>query len=62
MKIIGIDPGLSGAIAILDNNKVLNIFDISRDAFSLEQVKDHNFLKKDIVLKKLEILFKKIDK
>ena len=28
MKIIGIDPGLSGAIAILDNNKVLNIFDI----------------------------------
>ena len=28
MKIIGIDPGLSGAIAILDNAKVLNIFDI----------------------------------
>ena len=28
MKIIGIDPGLSGAIAVLDNNKVLNIFDI----------------------------------
>jgi len=28
MKIIGIDPGLSGAIAILKNNKVLNIFDI----------------------------------
>ena len=28
MKIIGIDPGLSGAIAILNNNKVLNIFDI----------------------------------
>ena len=28
MKIIGIDPGLSGAIAILENNKVLNIFDI----------------------------------
>ncbi len=42
--------------------KVLNIFDISKDAFSFEQVKDHNFLKKDIVLKKLEILFKKIDK
>ena len=42
--------------------KVLNIFDISKDAFSLEQVKDHNFLKEDIVLKKLEILFKKIDK
>ena len=28
MKIIGIDPGLSGAIAILENNKVLAIFDI----------------------------------
>ena len=28
MRIIGIDPGLSGAIAILENNKVLNIFDI----------------------------------
>ena len=28
MKIIGIDPGLSGAIAVLENKKVLNIFDI----------------------------------
>ena len=28
MKIIGIDPGLSGAIAILENNKVLRIFDM----------------------------------
>ena len=28
MKIIGIDPGLSGAIAILKNNKVLNIFEM----------------------------------
>ena len=28
MKIIGIDPGLSGAIAILENNKVLEIYDI----------------------------------
>ena len=28
MKIIGIDPGLSGAIAVLENNKVLKIFDI----------------------------------
>ena len=28
MKIIGIDPGLSGAIAVLENNQVLNIFDI----------------------------------
>ena len=28
MKIIGIDPGLSGAIAVLENNKVLNLFDM----------------------------------
>jgi len=28
MKIIGIDPGLSGGIAILEKNKVLNIFDM----------------------------------
>jgi|TARA_B100001059_G_scaffold170893_1_gene170939 crossover junction endodeoxyribonuclease RuvC len=28
MKIIGIDPGLSGALAVLENNKVLNIFDM----------------------------------
>ena len=28
MRIIGIDPGLSGAIAILENKKVLNIFDM----------------------------------
>ena len=28
MKIIGIDPGLSGAIAVLKNNKVLKVFDM----------------------------------
>ena len=28
MKIIGIDPGLSGGIAILNDKKVLNIFDM----------------------------------
>ena len=28
MKIIGIDPGLSGALAVLNNNKVINIFDM----------------------------------
>ena len=28
MKIIGIDPGLSGAIAVLENNKVLKLFDV----------------------------------
>ena len=28
MKIIGIDPGLNGAIAILEDNKVLDILDM----------------------------------
>ena len=28
MRVVGIDPGLSGAIAILDEKKVLNIFDM----------------------------------
>ena len=28
MKIIGIDPGLSGGIAVLENNKVKKIFDM----------------------------------
>ena len=28
MKIIGIDPGLTGAIAVLKNSKVLNVFDM----------------------------------
>ncbi len=28
MKIVGIDPGLNGGIAILENNKVLRLFDM----------------------------------
>ena len=28
MRIIGIDPGLSGGIAILENNKIEKIFDM----------------------------------
>jgi crossover junction endodeoxyribonuclease RuvC len=28
MRIIGIDPGLSGGIAILDNSKVIELFDM----------------------------------
>ena len=28
MRIIGIDPGLSGAIAILEDNKVIELFDM----------------------------------
>ena len=28
MRVIGIDPGLSGAIAVLDGKKVLGLFDM----------------------------------
>ena len=28
MKVLGIDPGLSGAIAILEDNKVISLFDM----------------------------------
>ena len=28
MRIIGVDPGLTGAIAILDGNKVINLFEM----------------------------------
>ena len=60
MKIIGIDPGLSGGIAILENNKVLNIFDMpvmpegkknKRQLNSAQLVK----LLKDNILKNEEI-------
>ena len=28
MKVVGIDPGLSGAIAIIENKKVLGLFEM----------------------------------
>ena len=31
MKILGIDPGLSGAIAILENKKVISLFDMPEE-------------------------------
>ena len=40
MKIIGIDPGLSGAIAILENNKVLNIFGMPVMSEGKKKIKD----------------------
>ena len=61
MKIIGIDPGLSGAIAVLENNKVLSIFDMpvmpegkknKRQLNSAQLVK----LLKDNILKNEEVL------
>ena len=40
MKIIGIDPGLSGAIAILENNKVIN-FLICQLWLKVKKIKDN---------------------
>ena len=60
MKIIGIDPGLSGAIAILENNKVLNIFEIpvmSEGKKNKRQLNSAQLVKllKDIISKNEEV-------
>ena len=60
MKIIGIDPGLSGAIAILDNNQVINIFDMpvmSEGKKNKRQLNSAQLVKllKDNILKNEEI-------
>ena len=55
MKIIGIDPGLSGAIAVLKNNKVLGIFDMptmsegKKNKKQLNSAQLVNLLKENIV-------------
>ena len=41
MKIIGIDPGLSGAIAILEKNKVLSLFEMPVMAEGKKKIKDN---------------------
>ena len=62
MKIIGIDPGLSGAIAILENNKVLSLFDMPvmsegkknkrhlNSALLVNLIKDNIDLKDDVTV------------
>ena len=60
MKIIGIDPGLSGAIAVLENNKVLSIFDMpvmSEGKKNKRQLNSAQLVKllKDNILKNEEI-------
>ena len=37
MKIIGIDPGLNGAIAILEDNKVLSLQNPIREGFDMNE-------------------------
>ena len=55
MKVIGIDPGLSGAIAVLKNNKVLGIFDMptmsegKKNKKQLNSAQLVNLLKENIV-------------
>ena len=41
MKILGIDPGLSGAIAILEKKKVLNFFDMPVKAEGKKKKEDN---------------------
>ena len=61
MKIIGIDPGLSGAIAILENNKVLNLFDMpvmaegKKNKRQVNGAQIHNEILKRIDISKNEI-------
>ena len=64
MKIIGIDPGLSGAIAVLENNNVLNIFDIpvmsegKKNKRQLNSALLVNLLKENII-KETDLITKK---
>ena len=62
MKIVGIDPGLSGAIAILEDKKVLSIFDMPvmaegkknkrqlNSAQLVNIIKENTFKNEDIVV------------
>ena len=62
MKIVGIDPGLSGAIAIIEDNKVVGIFDMPvmaegkknkrqlNSAQLVNIIKDNTKMKEEIVV------------
>ncbi len=61
MKIIGIDPGLSGAIAILEGKKVIKIFDMpvmaegKKNKKQLNSAQLTNILKENVSFKNEEI-------
>ncbi len=59
MIIIGIDPGLNGAIAVLENNKVLNIFDVP---VMPEGKKNKRQINSAQLVKMLEEIIKNLDK
>ncbi len=59
MIIIGIDPGLNGAIAVLENNKVLNIFDVP---VMPEGKKNKRQINSAQLVKMLEEIIKDLDK
>ena len=59
MIIIGIDPGLNGAIAVLENNKVLNIFDVP---VMPEGKKNKRQINSAQLVKLLEEIIKDLDK
>ena len=47
MRIFGIDPGLSGAIAVLENEVVLDIIDLPVMAEGKKNKRQHYFIFKD---------------
>ena len=49
MKIIGIDPGLSGGIAVLENNQVLSILDIEKQELAISMLMRAFVFKKDLM-------------
>ena len=54
MRIFGIDPGLSGAIALLENNKVLDVIDLpvmsegKKNKRQLNSAQLSNFISKNV--------------
>ena len=64
MRIIGIDPGLSGAVAILDDLKVFDMFDMpimsegKKNKNQLNSAQLVKIIKKHILYQKYLILFK----
>tara|TARA_B100000214_G_scaffold69407_1_gene46307 strand:+ start:343 stop:831 length:489 start_codon:yes stop_codon:yes gene_type:complete len=66
MRIIGIDPGLSGGIAILDNLKIFDLFDMpimsegKKNKNQLNSAQLVNIIKKHIVLGKTFVIVEQV--
>ena len=66
MRIIGIDPGLSGGIAILDDLKIFDMFDMpimsegKKNKNQLNSAQLVNIIKKHIVLGKTFVIVEQV--